>query len=119
MAVITQFIVVRDGVEKMTFATKKEADAYDKQLDIAENLAAFIEDAGIELGDQLCETLTLHFAKEATQVASILKGGKPKATKSEATKSEAAKPETAISDADAAEAESKSSEKPAKVKLVS
>jgi uncharacterized protein len=109
MAVITQFIVVRDGVEKMTFATKKEADAYDKQLDIAENLAAFIEGAGIELGDQLSEALTLHFAKEATQVAAILKGGKPKASKTDTSKA----------DEVAEDAESKKNEKPAKVKLVS
>jgi len=32
MAVITQFVVVREGVEKMTFTSKKEADAYDKML---------------------------------------------------------------------------------------
>jgi uncharacterized protein len=112
MAVITQFIVVRDGVEKMTFATKKEADAYDKQLDIAENLAAFIEDAGIELGDQLCETLTLHLAKEAAHVAAILKGGKPKPAKTDASKAD-----DIANDAEATD--SKNDEKPAKVKLVS
>lgn len=44
MAVITQFVVVRDGVEKMTFTSKKEADAYDKMLDIADSLIPFIED---------------------------------------------------------------------------
>lgn len=38
MAVITKFVVVREGVEKMTFTSKKEADAYDKMLDIADNL---------------------------------------------------------------------------------
>ena len=38
MAVIVKYIVVRNGVEKMTFATKKEADAHDKMLDIADNL---------------------------------------------------------------------------------
>jgi len=37
MAVIVKYIVVRNGEEKMTFATKKEADAYDKMLDIADN----------------------------------------------------------------------------------
>ena len=34
MAVIVKYIVVRNGEEKMTFATKKEADAHDKMLDI-------------------------------------------------------------------------------------
>jgi len=94
MAVITKFIVVRDGVEKMTFTSKKEADAYDKQLDIADNLANFIEDAGIVLDEVTTEKLTLHLAKEATLVTQILKGSKPKAAvklKEETTEGEAAK----------------------------
>ena len=36
MAVETKFVVVRKGEEKMTFASKKEADAHDKLLDMAE-----------------------------------------------------------------------------------
>jgi len=43
MAVIVKYIVVRNGEEKMTFSTKKEADAYDKMLDIADNLFEFLE----------------------------------------------------------------------------
>ncbi len=46
MAVITRFIVVRNGVElDKVFDVKKEADAYDKMLDAAENLAVFIKKA--------------------------------------------------------------------------
>ena len=36
MAVETKFVVVRKGEEKMTFASKKEADAHDKLLDMAD-----------------------------------------------------------------------------------
>lgn len=39
MAVEIKFVVVRQGEEKMTFTTKKEADAYDKMLDLADNLS--------------------------------------------------------------------------------
>ena len=36
MAVITKYVVVRDGVElDREFLVKKEADAYDKMLDAA------------------------------------------------------------------------------------
>ena len=38
MAVEVKYVVVRNGEEKMTFASKKEADAYDKMLDLADNL---------------------------------------------------------------------------------
>ncbi len=51
MPVIVQYIVVRDGDEKMTFATKKEADAYDKMLDIADNLFDFLENSNIVLDE--------------------------------------------------------------------
>ena len=43
MAVIVKYVVIRDGDEKMTFATKKEADAHDKMLDIADTLYHFLK----------------------------------------------------------------------------
>jgi uncharacterized protein len=43
MSVEIQYVVVRDGVEKMTFASKKEADAYDKMLDLADNLGEWLK----------------------------------------------------------------------------
>ncbi|MFO1351474.1 MAG: YebG family protein [Gammaproteobacteria bacterium] len=42
MAVIVKYVVERNGKEIMTFASKKEADAYDRQLDIAEQLQALL-----------------------------------------------------------------------------
>ena len=38
MAVEIKYVVIREGEEKMSFASKKEADAYDKMLDLAEVL---------------------------------------------------------------------------------
>ena len=51
MAVITKYVVVRNGVElDKEFLVKKEAEAYDKMLDAAEKLAAFIREGDLEIG---------------------------------------------------------------------
>ena len=77
MAVITRFIVVRSGVElDKVFDVKKEADAYDKMLDAAENLAAFIKksDLQIDLDAQTVEAISICLAKNAPEVTNILRG---------------------------------------------
>ena len=79
MAVIVKYIVVRNGVEKMTFTTKKEADAYDKMLDIADNLYDFIETADIDLEEKQLEDIAFFLARNKEKMLSILKGVKPKA----------------------------------------
>ncbi len=80
MAVITKYVVVRNGVElDREFLVKKEADAYDKMLDAAENLAAYIKDAGLEidLDGKAIDTLSVFLAKNGPEVTRILKGLKP------------------------------------------
>ncbi len=79
MAVIVKYVVVRNGVEKMTFTTKKEADAYDKMLDVADNLFEFIETSEIEVEEKQLEDLSLFLSQNKDAVISILKGSKPKA----------------------------------------
>ncbi|MBR9727850.1 YebG family protein [Shewanella intestini] len=74
MAVITKFVVVREGEEKMTFTTKKEADAYDKMLDISDNLIPFIEKADIGLQEVDCEKLAFYLAQNKDELANLLKG---------------------------------------------
>ena len=77
MAVITRYIVVRDGVElDKVFEDKKEAEAYDKMLDAAERLAAFIkaEAADIDLGEDAVDELSVFLAKNGPEVVGILKG---------------------------------------------
>lgn len=76
MAVEIKYVVVRNGKEVMTFADKKAADAYDRQLDIAESLQSFFDAGDIELAldaDQLDE-LTLFLAKHRDAVIQLLKG---------------------------------------------
>jgi uncharacterized protein len=80
MAVITRYIVVRNGVElDKVFEIKKEADAYDKMLDAAENLAAFIKrsDLKVDLNDETVDAISIYLAKNGPEVTRILKGIKP------------------------------------------
>lgn len=74
MAVITQFVVVREGVEKMTFTSKKEADAYDKMLDIADNLVPFIHKADLGIDESVSEKLAFFFANNKDELSNLLKG---------------------------------------------
>ena len=74
MAVIVKYVVERNGKEVMTFATKKQADAYDKQLDIAERLQTFISSGGFELAETDLEELTLYMARHSDDMVKLLKG---------------------------------------------
>jgi len=77
MAVIVKYIVVRNGEEKMTFATKKEADAYDKMLDIADNLFEFLEKSKIKINETQLEEISLLLAENRMELIPVLRGGKP------------------------------------------
>lgn len=80
MAVITKYVVVRNGVElDKEFLVKKEADAYDKMLDAAENLAAYIKDAELEIDvdNETIDALSVFLAKNGPEVIRILRGLKP------------------------------------------
>ena len=88
MAVVTKFFIVRNGVElDKVFEDKKEADAYDKMLDAAESLAAFIKkgELGIDLDEKAIDEISVHLAKNAPEVTNILKGIKPLKSSSPAT----------------------------------
>ncbi len=74
MAVIIKYIVERKGVEKMTFTSKKEADAYDKMLDSADQLAAFLGASSVTLDDEQLEELGLYLASNKEVVQNLLKG---------------------------------------------
>ncbi|RLB88855.1 MAG: hypothetical protein DRH26_12740 [Deltaproteobacteria bacterium] len=78
MAVIVKYIVVRNGEEKMTFATKKEADAHDKMLDIADNLFDFLESAKTKLTEDQLEDISLVMAQKRDALMLILRGMDPK-----------------------------------------
>ncbi|MFK3863506.1 YebG family protein [Pseudoalteromonas rhizosphaerae] len=76
MAVVVKYVVERNGVERMTFTTKKEADAYDKMLDIAESLEVMLEKVDVPLSEQQIESLALEIAKSKDDFINVLKGGK-------------------------------------------
>lgn len=87
MAVIVKYVVVRDGNEKMTFTTKKEADAHDKMLDIAENLYHFLKTENMELSEEQMDELSLCLAKNKNVLLQLLKGGNvPQPSKTTAAK---------------------------------
>jgi len=106
MAVITRYVVVRNGVElDRVFSVKKEAEAYDKMLDAAEQLAGFIKSSDLEvsIADETIEAVAVLLAKNGPEVVKILKGIKPIAPPSEAGDS-----------ADADQAPQSDAKKPAK-----
>ncbi len=77
MAVITKYVVVRNGVElDKEFLIKKEADAYDKMLDAAENLSGYIKDAGlkIDVDDETIDSLSVFLAKNGPGVHHVAQG---------------------------------------------
>ena len=74
MAVIIKYIVERKGVEKMTFTSKKEADAYDKMLDSADQIALFMSESPVSLDDQQLEELGLYVASNKDILLNLFKG---------------------------------------------
>jgi uncharacterized protein len=88
MAVEIKYVVTRGGVEKMTFASKKEADAYDKLLDTADELMSLLGDAPIALDTAQQESLAFYLAEQRDLLQNILRGGKaqPVVTKEEKSK---------------------------------
>jgi len=76
MAVEIKYIVVREGREKMAFTSKKEADAYDKMLDLAEVLADWLRSSEIGIEEEQGEALALWMAENKESLSGILKSGK-------------------------------------------
>ena len=74
MAITTQYVVTHKGVEKLVTTDKKEADQYDKMLDVADNLAVYIQAKGIKLSDDIAEDLSIMLAKNKDNLAKLLKG---------------------------------------------
>lgn len=84
MAVEIKYVVVRGGVEKMTFASKKEADAYDKLLDTADELMTLLAGAPVNLEPEQQETLAFYLAEQRDVLQNVLRGGKAQGSTKEA-----------------------------------
>ena len=67
MAVEVKYVVIREGEEKMSFTSKKEADAYDKMLDTADLLDTWLEQSPVALEDEQREALSLWLAKRCAE----------------------------------------------------
>ncbi|MGL5660564.1 MAG: YebG family protein [Aeromonas sp.] len=76
MAVEIKYVVVRGGIEKMTFTSKKEADAYDKLLDTVDELVTFLAAAPISLASEQQESLAFYLAEQRDVLQTLLRGGK-------------------------------------------
>ncbi|EHF8250146.1 MULTISPECIES: YebG family protein [Enterobacter cloacae complex] len=76
MAVETKFVVVRKGEEKMTFASKKEADAHDKLLDMADAFTDWLLQSGMQMDETQAENLGLYLAEQKETVQHILRTSK-------------------------------------------
>ncbi|MFC6439073.1 YebG family protein [Bowmanella sp. JS7-9] len=74
MAIIVRYVVEHKGVEKMVTTDKKEADLYDKMLDVADNVAEYIEAKGIRLEESVMEELSILLAKNKDSVGKLFKG---------------------------------------------
>ena len=74
MAIIVKYVVEHNGEEKLVTTDKKEADKYDKMLDIADNLNSYITAKGIKLDPALAEELTILLSKNKEVVGKLLKG---------------------------------------------
>ncbi|MDV2856899.1 YebG family protein [Oceanimonas sp. CAM02] len=84
MAVEVQYRVVRNGIEKMIFTNKKEADAYDRLLDQAEHIETVLEGAPVALNEQDREALALYLAENQQALAAPKKKPAQKADKQKA-----------------------------------
>ena len=58
----------------MPTITKKEADAYDKMMDAAADLANLIERSRLEMDEYALEELTIFLAANSSQMLKILRG---------------------------------------------
>ena len=82
MPVEVRYHVIREGKGIAVYTSKKEADAHDKMLDIAEKLVEYIGQLeGIRIEDDMLDELCIHLSKNRDHVVRLLKGLKssPKA----------------------------------------
>lgn len=89
MTVIVKYVVERNGEEKMTFTSKTDADAYDKMLDMADELFQLLVESDLIKDEAQLEEVSLYLAQNREDVLCAL-GAKrktsPKAAKEDQEK---------------------------------
>lgn len=83
MPVIIKYVVERDGIEKMTFTSKAEADAYDKLLDTAEALYEILDQSELAGDHSQKEALSMYLAQNKDSILNVFSNKKksPQKTK--------------------------------------
>lgn len=76
MTVEIKYVVVREGQEKMAFANKKDADAYDKMLDLAGVLGEWLQQSPLSLDEGQRDTLAMWMAENKDLLSGVLKHSK-------------------------------------------
>ncbi|MBJ7538772.1 YebG family protein [Marinomonas transparens] len=79
MPVVIKYVVERDGIEKMTFTSKAEADAYDKLLDTADALYEFLDNSPLAGDQKQKEALSMYLAENKDSLLEAI-GSKKKLT---------------------------------------
>lgn len=79
MSVEVKYIVKRKGKEIMSFTSQKEANAYDKMLDISDELTIFLGDKfnevlGSEIDEAKMEELSIFLASNKDSISKLLRG---------------------------------------------
>ncbi|TDF41798.1 hypothetical protein EYS14_02840 [Alteromonadaceae bacterium M269] len=74
MAVITKYVVEHKGVEKLVTTDKKEAEKYDRMLDVADNLSEYLLAKGVDLEENVLEDISILLSKNKDDVGKLFKG---------------------------------------------
>lgn len=82
MPVIIKYVVERDGIEKMTFTSKVEADAYDKLLDTAEALYEILDQSELAGDHSQKEALSMYLAQNKDSILDVFSNKKKSPQKS-------------------------------------
>ena len=103
MPVIIKYVVERDGIEKMTFISKTEADAYDKLLDSAEALYTILDQSNLIDDDKQKETLSMYLAENKESLLDVLGTRKKSSSKTKKTTNQEVEASSQLELADAAQ----------------
>ncbi|SBS29736.1 DNA damage-inducible protein YebG [Marinomonas spartinae] len=83
MPVVIKYVVARDGIEKMTFTSKADADAYDKMLDTADALYELLDNSHLAGDHNQKEALSLYLAEHKDELLEALGAKRKTASKSQ------------------------------------
>jgi uncharacterized protein len=91
MAVENRYAVIRNGVDILITTNKKEADEYDKMLDIADGIQSLLQASELDIEPKLAEDMSVFLAQSKQMLMQVLQHKKPKSNA-------ASPPETTVSE---------------------